>query len=265
MSRAFRWLAPLAALIGLSCGPAAAQDSFAQGFVSPETQYLLNLGGGGAMVPQYPGSDKYMFVPYPIIEAGRFYIPFIGETERKVRGIFIYPSLNIIGERKASYDNSLKGTKDIDWAFEAGLGGGFRYDWFRAYATVRQGFNGYSGQTGELGADVIVPMGERFEVSFGPRASWGSDGYMETYFGVTPKEASRGILTAYKPDAGFKTVGVAAQINYWVDTKTRLQLKGSWNKLIGDAGDSPIVEYGDSNQWMVGVGISRKLSFDLFK
>jgi outer membrane protein len=182
-----------------------------------------------------------------------------------VQGIFIYPSLNIIGERKPSYDNSLKGTKDIDWAFEAGIGGGFRYDWFRAYATIRQGFNGYSGQTGELGADVIVPMGERFEVSFGPRASWGSDGYMSTYFGVTEKEASRGILTAYKADAGFKTVGAAAQINYWVDNRTRLQLKGSWNRLIGEAGDSPIVKYGDANQWMVGVGISRKFSFNLFQ
>lgn len=265
MSRAFRWLAPLAALLGLASVPAAAEDSFAQGFVSSETQYLMNLGAGGAMLPQYPGADKYMFVPYPIIEVGRFYIPFIGQSERKVRGIFIYPSLNIIGERKPSYDNSLKGTDTIDWAFEAGIGGGFRYDWFRAYATVRQGFNGYSGQTGELGADVIVPMGERFEVSFGPRASWGSDGYMETYFGVTPKEASKGILTAYKPDAGFKTVGVAAQVNYWIDNRTRFQVKGSWNRLIGDAGDSPIVEYGDANQWMVGVGISRKLSFNLFR
>ena len=100
-----------------------------------------------------------MFVPYPIIEFGRMYLPFIGQTEKKTRGIFIYPSLNIIGERKPSDDNSLEGTKKIDWAFEAGIGGGFRYDWFRAYATIRQGFNGYSGQTGEIGADVILPIG----------------------------------------------------------------------------------------------------------
>jgi outer membrane protein len=263
MSRAYRWLAPLAAVIALSFGPAAAQDAFIA--AEPQAQYLMNLGAGGAMVPQYPGADKYMLVPYPIIEVGRFYIPMVGQTEKKLRGIFIYPSLNIIGERKPSDDNSLKGTKDIDWAFEAGIGGGFRYDWFRAYATIRQGFNGYSGQTGELGADVILPIGTRFEVAFGPRASWGSDGYMETYFGVTSKEASRGILTAYKPDAGFKTVGIAGQLNYWVDDRTRLQLRGSWNRLIGDAGDSPIVKYGDANQWMVGLGISRKFEFNLFR
>ena len=80
-------------------------------------------------------------------------------------------------------------------------------------------------------------MSRRFEVLFGPRTSWASDGYMETYFGVTQKEASRNsMLTAYKPEAGFKTAGLAATANYWLDERTRLQVRGSWNRLIGDAG-----------------------------
>lgn len=263
MKRLLLWLTPLVAMFELAAGPAAAQDAFIA--PEPQRQYVVNLGAGAGMVPQYPGADKYMFVPYPIIEVGRLYLPFIGQTEKKTRGIFIYPSFGLIGERKPSEDNSLEGTKKIDWAFEAGVGGGFRYDWFRAYATIRQGFNGYSGQTGEIGADLILPMGTRFEVAFGPRASWGSDGYMETYFGVTPSEAAKGILTPYKADAGFKTVGLAGQVNYWVNPKTRLQVKGSWNRLIGDAGDSPIVKYGSADQWMVGIGISRKFSFDVFR
>jgi outer membrane scaffolding protein for murein synthesis (MipA/OmpV family) len=149
----YRWLALLLAAFALASGPAAAQDAFIA--PEPRSQYIMNLGVGGAVVPQYPGADKYMFVPYPIIEFGRLYLPFIGQTEKKTRGVFIYPSFNIIGEREASDDNSLQGTKKIDWAFEAGVGGGFRYDWFRAYATIRQGFNGYSGQTGEIGANTI--------------------------------------------------------------------------------------------------------------
>jgi outer membrane protein len=263
MTGPYRWLAPIFAVLALASLPAAAEEPFIA--AEPKPQYLLNLGVGAAVIPQYPGADKYMLVPYPIIEAGRLYLPFVGQTEKKTRGIFVYPSFGLIGERKPSDDNSLKGTKEIDWAFEAGIGGGFRYDWFRAFATIRQGFGGYSGQTGELGADVIVPMGSRFEVAFGPRASWGSEGYMETYFGVTEKEAAKGILTAYKPDAGFKTAGVAATVNYWIDGKTRIQLKGQWNRLIGDAGDSPIVEYGSRDQWMAGIGISRKLAFNLFR
>jgi outer membrane protein len=256
MIRPFRWLAPILTIFALGAVPAAAEGP----------QYLLNLGAGGVVKPQYPGADTYMLLPYPIIEFGRFYIPGIGQTEKKVKGIFVYPSFNIIGERKPSDDNSLKGTKEIDWAFEAGAGAGFRYDWLRGFATIRQGFNGYSGQTGEIGLDLVVPFSDRFEVAFGPRTSWASSGYMETYFGVTPREAARSpILTAYKPDAGFKTAGISGQVNYWIDDRTRLQLRGSWDRLIGDAGDSPIVKAGSRDQWTVGLGLSRKLEFNVFR
>lgn len=258
MIRPLRWLALTLTALGVAVGSAAAAED--------GPQYLLNLGGGGVVKPTYPGADTYMLLPYPIIEVGRFYIPGIGQTEQKVKGIYFYPSFNIIGERKPSDDNSLKGTKVVDWAFEAGVGAGFRYDWVRGFATIRQGFNGYSGQTGELGLDLVLPLADRFEVAFGPRTSWASDGYMETYFGVTSKEAAKStILTAYKPDAGFKTAGLAAQVNYWIDGKTRIQVRGSWDRLIGDAGDSPIVKAGSRDQWSFGVGISRKFSFDVFR
>jgi outer membrane scaffolding protein for murein synthesis (MipA/OmpV family) len=256
MIRPLRWLAPLLTIFALGAGTAAAEGP----------QYLLNLGGGGVVKPTYPGADTYMLLPYPIIEVGRFYIPGIGQTEKKVKGIFFYPSFNVIGERKASDDNSLKGTKVVDWAFEAGLGAGFRYDWLRGFATIRQGFNGYSGQTGELGLDLVVPFSDRFEIAFGPRTSWATSGYMETYFGVTPAEAARSpVLTAYKPDAGFKTAGISGQVNYWIDDRTRIQLRGSWDRLIGDAGNSPIVKAGSRDQWTVGLGLSRKLEFNVFR
>ena len=244
-------------------GPAAAQDAFIA--AEPQSQYLMNLGVGGALVPQYPGADKYMFVPYPIIEFGRMYLPFIGQTEKKTRGIFIYPSLNIIGERKASDDNSLKGTKKIDWAFEAGIGGGFRYDWFRAYATIRQGFNGYSGQTGEIGADVILPIGRASRSPSGRGRAGARTATWRPISASRRRKPPRASSPPTRPTPGSRRLGLAAQINYWVDDRTRLQVRGSWNRLIGDAGDSPIVKYGSRDQWMVGLGISRKFSFDVFR
>lgn len=261
MIRPLRWLALTLTALGVAAGSAAAQDAF----IAAEPQYLMNLGVGGGVKPTYPGADKYMFVPYPIIEFGRMYLPIIGQTEKKTRGVFVYPSFGLNGKREASDDGSLKGTREVDWAFEAGLGGGFQYDWFRAFATARQGFNGYSGQTGELGFDILLPMGSRFDFAFGPRTSWGSESYMETYFGVTQQEAAKGTLAAYKPDAGFKSAGLAGQVNYWIDDRTRLQVKGSWSRLIDDAGDSPIVKAGSRDQWTFGIGISRKLQFNLFR
>ena len=261
MTRPFGWLAPLAAIFSVIAGPAAAQEA------APveERQYVLSLGGGGAFIPQYPGADRYIFVPFPLAEVGRFYVPIVGQTEGNKQGFFFYPSFGFIGERDPSDDKSLKGTKKIDWAFEAGLGAGFRYDWLRAYATIRQGFNGYDGQVGDLGFEVVVPVGSRFEVAFGPRASWGSEDYMETYFGVTGAEAAKGSLAKYQPDAGFKSAGLSARVSYALTDRTKLHAKAAWDRLIGDAGDSPIVKAGDANQWMIGVGITYKFSFDLFR
>lgn len=253
--------AMFAAALALAGGPAAAEDTL----IASESQYVVNLGIGGMAKPQYPGADRSMFVPYPIIEFERLYLPFFGQRERTTEGVYFYPSFGVIGERKPSDDKSLVGTKKIDWAFEAGMGAGFRYDWLQAFATIRQGFNGYSGQTGELGLDVLVPVTNRVDVAFGPRASWGSTDYMETYFGVTQAESAKGILSPYKPDAGFKSAGLAAEVNWWLTDRTRLQVKGSWDRLIGDAADSPIVRHGSRDQWTVGIGISHKFEFDLFR
>src|SRR5262245_27694230 len=114
MMMACRKLA-LAAALALVAGGAAAQEC-----ASPEPQYLMDLGVGIGAKPQYPGADKYIFLPYPIIQAGRFYIPMIGQTEEKLHGFYFFPSFNIIGERSPSDDSSLAGTDKIDWAFEAG-------------------------------------------------------------------------------------------------------------------------------------------------
>jgi MipA family protein len=260
MSVSYRRLVTLAAALALFAGPVAAQEG-----VSSGPQYVIDLGGGVGAKPQYPGADKYIFLPYPIIQAGRFYIPMVGQTEQKLRGFYFFPSFNIIGERSPSDDASLRGTNDIDWAFEAGVGAGFRSQWFRTFASVRQGFGGYDGQVGDLGLDLLVPLGPRFDVAFGPRASWGSSSYMETYYGVTPAESARGSLPVYRPDGGFESLGLAAEINYWITDTTRLQLKGSWDRLLGDAGDSPIVKAGSRDQWMAGIGISHRFSFDVFR
>jgi outer membrane scaffolding protein for murein synthesis (MipA/OmpV family) len=248
----------LAAIALIAAGEARAEEA------TGGPQYVLDLGVGGMAKPTYPGADSYIFVPYPIIEVGRFYAPLIGQTEKKTSGFFIYPSLGFNGERKPSDDPSLSGTKKIPWALELGLGAGVRSGWLKGFVAVRQGINGADGQVGDLGLDVIAPVSPRIEVAFGPRASFASKSYMETYFGITAAEAAAGPLPEYKPDGGFKSVGLAAKVSYAITDRTRLQVKGGWDRLIGEAGDSPIVKAGSADQWMAGIGISHRFSFDLF-
>lgn len=235
----------------------------------PRKQYVIDLGGGAIVQPEYPGAEGYQVVPLPLIAVGRFYFPGVGQIADghvEKRGFFFYPSFDYNGDRKASDSASLTGTNTVDWALELGIGGGYRYDWLRGFVALRQGINGHHGQVADFGLDIITNPLDRLEISFGPRASWASDDYMETYFGVTAAEAlaSGGALTAYQPGAGFKTVGLAARASYALTDLATLHLQGGWDRFVGDADDSPIVKGGNEDQFSIGLGVTYRFAFDIF-
>ena len=232
-------------------------------------QFEIELGGGAIFKPKYPGADSLLVSPFPIFGVGRFYVPGLGQVvdgEEVKRGFFLYPSFDITGERKASDSSGLTGTGKVDWAAEVGLGGGYRYDWFRGFIELRQGFNGHEGQVAVFGLDFITNPMDRLEFIFGPRASWASDDYMDTYFGVTTDEASDSdsSLSAFNANAGFKTVGLVGRARYAWTEQTAFHLRGGWDRFIGDAADSPIVKSGNVNQFSIGAGISYRFAFDVF-
>lgn len=255
----------------LAAVPVRAQDGMSppEDLPLPRKQYVIDIGVGALVQPKYEGAEKMLVSPLPIISVGRFYLPGLGqvaEGDSTKRGFFMFPSINFVGERKASDSVTLTGTRTVDWALELGVGAGFRYDWFRAFVELRQGINGHTGQVGQIGADVILNPMDRLELSFGPRADFASGEYMDTYFGVTAAEAaaSLGNLTAYNPGGGFKSVGLVGRASYAVTDTTALHLQAGWDRYIGDARNSPIVRRGNENQFSIGAGVTYRFAFDLF-
>ncbi len=255
---------------------AAAQSASAQDSASlpddgtlPATQFQLELGAGAIIKPKYPGADNFLVSPFPIFGVGRFYVPGLGQVvkgEKVERGFFLYPSFDVNGERKASDSSDLTGTEKVDWAVEVGLGGGYRYDWVRGFVELRQGFNGHEGQVAAFGLDFITNPLDGVEFIFGPRASWASDDYMDTYFGVTTAEAMApgSNLSPFDANAGFKTVGVVGRAKYALTEEVALHLRGGWDRFIGNAADSPIIKAGSVNQFSFGAGLSYRFAFDVF-
>jgi hypothetical protein len=58
-------------------------------------------------------------------------------------------------------------------------------------------------------------------------------------------------------------VGVAATASYDLTDDVTFHLRGGWDRLIGDAADSPIVKEGSENQFYGGAGISYEFGFSL--
>ena len=144
----------------------------------------------------------------------------------------------------------------------AGEAGGFvehsfgpRQLW-RARAEVRQGFGGHEGLLADVSLNHRSRIGSAI-ISAGPRASFASRDFMQTYFGITPAQSLRTGLARYDPDGGLLSYGVGGTVIRPLDRNSALTLFTSLERLGDPAGDSPLVrERGRRTQFTLGLGYS---------
>lgn len=235
----------------------------------PGIDLVIELGIGGAIEPEYEGSDEISVLPSPIVDFG--YLNFLdlfdfGSLEPEEPGFSFSPAFNLTGERKASDFDDLDGLDDVDATYEVGIGIGYEWTSAEVFGEWRYAFGGAEGFLGEFGAKAIVRPMQNLELKAGPFATLASEDYTDTYFGITPEEAANtGFrLEAYDPEAGFKSVGVTGEARYEFRPDWFLNVEASYSRLIGDAGDSPIVDAGSADQFTFGLGLSKRFSLDLF-
>lgn len=280
------WAMPAAAQVaGTSPAPMTEVDTFETvetvetpgGYETVDNVFVLDdtdviggqftIGAGASYTPDYFGSDESSFGPSGVL---RFdYIRLPGGFEFGSSGAVGYlegfgprGSARYIAERDASDHNVLKGLDDVDWSLELGLGLGYDAEYWRAFADMRYGFIGHHSWVGEVGADAILRPNDAWVVNFGPRASWGASRFMDTYFGVSGSEAERSAygLDEYDPSSGFYSAGVELGARYSFSEAWGLEGTATYERLINDAADSPIVEAGTANQYGLQVLLTRSLS-----
>ncbi len=257
--------AGLAAMIAVAGQIGATTGAMAEdGAPESGDDLIITLGMGGLVSPSFEGADDVMLSPMPIVKL--HYLRFGGFTVGggPETGPFISPSFRFLAERKGSDDKILRGLNTVDWALELGLKVGYEAEYWRAFVAVRRGFNGHEGFVADLGADAILRPSPAWTLSAGPRLSLADDEYMDTYFGVTGPESIRSGYRAYDPDGGIYSVGAAIEAVYAIDERLSLHLNGEYKRLVGDAGDSPIVKAGNADQFSVGLGVSYKFGIDLY-
>lgn len=228
---------------------------------APRPAFVFSLRGGIAGNPAYFGSDEYE--PGPDVGFKFHFLRLPGGREignpdpwAQSLGWDVHGAFNFIGARDSSDYDELAGLNDIDAAVELGLGVGYTARNFEAFADLRHGFGGHESLVAELGADAVLRPSDRLTVKFGPRLLWGDDGYTDTYFGVTPAEASAS-LPAYDPDAGLVSAGLELGAIYQINDLWGLEGAITYDAFQNDAEDSPIVRNGASDQWGIRFGVTR--------
>ncbi len=252
-------------------GVARAESDFLQtiGLAGP---WIVTVKGTVATSPKWDGSHINTLFGFPSMSLRRpnekpvWSSPdeSVGYNIRVNEMFSLGPVIAYRAGRYNTGDRDLDGIHDTDWTLEPGL---FMQAWIvpnvlRARIEVRRGFRAKEGFVADMGADWVNTFGN-LAVAVGPRMSLGDGPFMRNYYGVTELDAARNAgVTAYRANAGVKSVGVFASAAYRFNETWDATLFGGYNRLMGDAGDSPVVKrYGSRDQWTVGTTIGYSFSF----
>jgi len=236
---------------------------------APTPDLIFTVRGGISAAPTYFGSDTYEVGPdfslgfqFLRLPGGRT----VGSQDpNNVRyGFAPRGSLRIVSERSTSESPELAGLNDIDLSVELGMGLGYTQRNFEAFGVARYGVVGHESWVGEFGADVIARPSDRLTLTAGPRLFLGDDTYSATYFGVTAAEsaASGGSFAAFAATGGALSAGFEVGMTYALNDNWGLSGALRYDRLLGDAADSPITAQGSADQFSVRLGLVRKITFD---
>jgi outer membrane protein len=255
----FRTAAIAGALATLAAAsPALAQDDGGGG------GHTITIGLGAQAYARYPGADSYGINPLPIFGFRREGTPMPFEAPDDGIGFGFLPRDSVVNfgpalrfQNKREEDDVGVAVGDVGFTVEAG---GFvslsPVRNFRLRAEVRQGLGGHRGLVGDLGADFVLRDDSTYIFSIGPRAHWGDSDFQRAYFGVTPAVAGATGLAAFTPDNGIYAVGGVAGLTYKLGRNWGLQGYVGYDRMVGDAADSPIVRgFGSRDQFSGGAGL----------
>ena len=238
---------------------------------SPSGNWTVMVGIGGEYTPDFVGSKNGKLMPIPIFSIRRAgsVDQFRGPRDSASIALFDVgnfragPAFKYVASRRSDKYAELTGLGDVKAAYE--LGGFVEYfpvDWLRLRSELRQGMGGNTGTVADVSADVIVPLIQRLTISAGPRFTWKSTKATAPYFGVDAVQSVASGLPMYDAKGGAHSVGFGGQISYRINPQWEVHAYVEYEKLLGDAADSPLVKLrGSSNQTTIGLGASYSFDF----
>lgn len=227
-------------------------------------QRTVTLGLGAQAYPKYPGADNYGIGPMPVFDLRRPGQPITYESADDGAGFDILGRDSVINFGPALRFQNKRDENDVgapvgDVGFTVEVGGFVSINPsrnFRIRAELRKGLGGHRALVGSLGADVIFRDDQNYIFSIGPRVRWADNKYHDRYFGVTPAVAGATGLATLDPDGGIYAVGGMANFTRRLGSNWGLRAYAGYDRLVGDAADSPIVRaFGSRDQFSGGAGL----------
>src|SRR4051794_12830208 len=270
------------AAVGLAClglgsmsGPALAQQAALPSQIEAPVEadvpttasgLQVSLGIGAAYLPDYEGSNDYKPTPLWSLRLGNLYDPetYVSLVGTTLRSNFI-PSehwrLGVTARYVKDYDDveddRVKNISSTEKALMVGGTAGYdflagpRQDAALEFEGLADALHG-NGYTLTPRFRFRTPVSDSLLFEAVASGTYASGDYMENFFGVTSGDAKRSGLHPYDANSGFKDVAFTASLTYGLGEHWSLTGLGSFERLLGDAADSPIVNHRGSEDQGIG-------------
>lgn len=241
----------------------------------------LTIGVGGALIPDYSGSDDSKLIPAAAIRGK------VGGISFSTRGLYLYvdvlprhgkldldfgPIVGVRGDRTRHVkDDIVNLLPDRKLAVEVGgFAGvsfhgltnpydslGFRVDVLHDVA------NAHQSTIVSPNIDFSTPLSRRTFAGLSLGAEFVSNKFADYYFSITPADslATGGVLPVYNAGGGMKSWKAGLLVNQSItgDLLHGFSLFGTaqYSRLVGDFKRAPIVaQRGSPNQWVLAAGVA---------
>lgn len=261
MSRRLLALLPL-----LGCAVATAADEKAP----PKFEGAVGLIAHYA--PSYGGADdsRLRLSPAGFIRYGRFTISGAGgfttrrddDVERGFAAALVDRDdlrLSLSGRwtggRQDSASPRLAGLGDIEGTLLARLRLHWSPDgpWTYTLAVNADLLGHGSGWIADLGLQRTWVLGPQTRLNFSAALTFGSDTYLQSWYGITPEQAQRTGYAVYRPGNGFRDLGAGLTLRHEFSKHWGSYVNGGVSEHIGAARHSPLVL--QPTGWSVGAGL----------
>ena len=235
-----------------------------------KTTWAIHLGPGVLWTPQFEGARERRVVAIPVVDLrykqDLFFVSVrdgVGATLLNFEGFRAGPILRLNGGRGETTSGPLNGLGGVPLTIE---GGAFaRYDFSQhagARIEVRRGLGGHNGWLLDVGADARARLGA-VGFSAGPRMSIADGSYNRAFFGVDQEQSARSGYARYDPGFGVRSIGASASALWHVTDSVHAIAVLSYGRLVGAAGDSPIVTGpgGRRDQFTLGSAVTYRFAW----
>ncbi len=265
------------AFLGVSLGAAQAADLWNDGAGSFKDggfngAWIVTLGGYGGVELTYPGASHESFAFRPIIDIHRAGAREWLNLPTDAGSLTLYnidgrfragAAIDWLNSRNHGDDSEIRALHDINYTLE--LGGFAEYypvPSIRTRVELLQGVSGADGLAANFSADWIYQPNTKWLFTVGPRLKAVNTQFQSEFFSVSAAEAaSSHIYTPYHASGGINEAGIDVTARYQVNDRLSLRAFGEWDRLLGDAADSPITKRGSENQFQIGIGAAYSFSY----